>query len=121
MEFQNGAVEDKAGAYAVWLEQLPLREDVVEAREAHAQLVRMLEAGDPNVLGANRERLPHVVRVFAATMPTATRSEKLRLCTEETAGKMRAVIAKMQATVPQEELARAFAGIGEEVQRALAS
>ena len=121
LEFQNGAVEDKAGAYAVWLEQLPLREDVVEAREAHAQLVRMLEAGDPNVLGANRERLPHVVRVFAATMPTATRSEKLRLCTEETAGKMRAVFAQMQATVPQEELARAFAGIGEEVQRALAS
>jgi len=121
LEFQNGAVEDKAGAYAVWLEQLPLREDVVEAREAHAQLVRMLEAGDPNVLGANRERLPHVVRVFAATMPTATRSEKLRLCTEETAGKMRAVIAQMQATVPQEELARAFAGLGEEVQRALAS
>ena len=31
------------------------------------------------------------------------------------------MIAQMQATVPQEELARAFAGIGEEVQRALAS
>jgi hypothetical protein len=119
LEFQNGAVADPAGAYAVWLEQLPLTEDVVEAREAHAQLVRMLEAGDPNVLGGNRERLPHVVRVFATTMPTATRSEKLRLCTEETAGKMRAVLARMQATVPQEELARAFAGIGAEEQAAL--
>ena len=59
-----------------WLSCLPLREDTVEARVVHAQLVRMLEAGDPHLLGANNEHLGKVVKVFAVAAPTAAQAQE---------------------------------------------
>jgi hypothetical protein len=41
----------------------------VEARLVHDQLVRLLEANDPHLLGANQEHLARVVYVFAEVGP----------------------------------------------------
>ena len=56
----------------------------VEARVVHQQLVRMLEKNDPHLLGASHEHLGKALCVFATAMPTASLSDKLSLCTEET-------------------------------------
>ena len=101
-----------------WLSCLPLREDTVEARVVHAQLVRMLEAGDPHLLGANNEHLSKVVKVFAVAMPTASLSEKLQLCTVETRDKMRGILSQMQSAMG-DALGAAFASLAPEEQAAL--
>ena len=80
----------------------------MEARAVHEQLARMLEKGDPHLLGPNREHLGRVVKVFAVAMPTATLSEKLQLCTKETAAKMKAILMQMQGSVPPEQLQAAW-------------
>ena len=117
-ESQRGAIPGAQDVVPRWLGCLPLREDTVEARVVHAQLVRMLEAGDPHLLGANNEHLGQVVKVFAVAAPTAGLSEKLQLCTPETAGKMRAVLRQMQSSMG-DALGAAFASLAPDEQAAL--
>jgi len=117
-ESQRGAIPNAAAVVPQWLSCLPLREDTVEARVVHAQLVRMLEAGDPHLLGANNEHLGKVVKVFAVAAPTAGLSEKLQLCTPETAGKMRDILRQMQGAMG-DALGAAFASLAPEEQAAL--
>ena len=117
-ESQRGAIPGAQDVVPRWLGCLPLREDTVEARVVHAQLVRMLEAGDPHLLGANNEHLGQVVKVFAVAAPTAGLSEKLQLCTPETAGKMRAVLRQMQSSMG-DTLGAAFASLAPDEQAAL--
>jgi hypothetical protein len=95
------------------------RYEEVEARLVHDQLVRLLEGGDPHLLGTNQEHLGRVVQVFAAAMPTAKLSEKLQLCTEECALKMKAILMQMQTSVPTDTLAKAWSVLGAEQQAAL--
>lgn len=118
-EFQRDAIPSPEAVVPQWLGCLPLTEDKVEARLVHEQLVRLLERGDRHLLGANQEHLGKVVRVFAAAMPTAKLSEKLQLCTEECAGKMKAILMQMQASVPADVLANAWGVLGAEQQAAL--
>jgi hypothetical protein len=117
-EFQRDAIPDAATVVSRWLACLPLREDVVEARAVHEQLVRMLQANDPHLLGPNCENLAKIVQTFAVAAPTAGSSEKLRLCTPETAGKMKAVLTEMQRGMG-EALGVAFASLAAEDQEAL--
>ena len=67
----------------------------------------------------DQEHLGQVVKVFAAAMPTAKLSEKLQLCTEECAGKMKAILMQMQSSVPADVLAKAWGVLGAEQQAAL--
>ena len=115
-EFQRGAIPGPENVVPQWLSCLPLREDKVEARAVHEQLARMLEKGDPHLLGPNREHLGRVVKVFAVAMPTATLSEKLQLCTKETAAKMKAILMQMQGSVPPEQLQAAWGVLSQEEQ-----
>jgi hypothetical protein len=117
-ESQRSAIPGAEQVVPQWLSCLPLREDTVEARVVHAQLVRMLEAGDPHLLGANNEHLPKVVKVFAVAMPTAALSEKLQLCTVETREKMKSILAQMQSAMG-DALGAAFASLAPEEQAAL--
>lgn len=118
-EFQRNAIPTPEAVVPQWLGCLPLTEDKVEARLVHEQLVRLLERGDPHLLGANQEHLGKVVQVFAAAMPTAKLSEKLQLCTEECAGKMKGILMQMQSTVSADALAKAWGVLGSEQQAAL--
>ena len=117
-ESQRSAIPQADQVVPQWLSCLPLREDTVEARVVHAQLVRMLEAGDPHLLGANNEHLSKVVKVFAVAMPTASLSEKLQLCTVETRDKMRGILSQMQSAMG-DALGAAFASLAPEEQAAL--
>lgn len=47
----------------VWLAALPLVEDPSEAKEMHAQLVNMVEAGDMRALGEGNKNLAKIVQV----------------------------------------------------------
>jgi hypothetical protein len=118
-EFQRACIPGPESVVPQWLSMLPLTEDKVEARAVHTQLVRMLEANDPHLLGPNSEHLGSVVKVFAAALPTAGLSEKLQLCTVECAGKMKALLMQMQGSVPPETLTRAWSAITPEQQQAL--
>ena len=118
-EFQRAALPSPEAVVPQWLSCLPLTEDKVEARLVHDQLVRLLEKGDPHLLGPAQEHLGAVVKVFATAMPTAKLSEKLQLCTEECAGKMKAILLQMQASMPPEKLAAAWGGLDGEKQAAL--
>jgi len=117
-EFQRNAIPGAEQVVPQWLSCLPLTEDCVEARVVHAQLVRMLEGGDPHLMGQNNEHLGKVVKVFAVAMPTANLSEKLQLCTPETCSKMKALLAQMQSGMA-EQLGNAFAQLAPEEQAAL--
>ena len=118
-EFQRACIPGPESVVPQWLSMLPLTEDKVEARAVHTQLVRMLEANDPHLLGPNSEHLGSVVKVFATALPTAGLSEKLQLCTVECAGKMKALLIQMQGSVPPETLTRAWSAITPEQQQAL--
>ena len=118
-EFQRACIPGPESVVPQWLSMLQLTEDKVEARAVHTQLVRMLEANDPHLLGPNSEHLGSVVKVFATALPTAGLSEKLQLCTVECAGKMKALLMQMQGSVPPETLTRAWSAITPEQQQAL--
>lgn len=117
-ESQRSAIPGAERVVPQWLSCLPLTEDTVEARVVHEQLVRMLTAGDPHLLGANNEHLAKVVKVFATAMPTANLSEKLQLCTVETCAKMKVLLGQMQ-TGMAEQLGAAFAQLAPEEQAGL--
>ena len=53
-EFQRNAIPTPEAVVPQWLGCLPLTEDKVEARLVHDQLVRLLEKGDPHLLGPNQ-------------------------------------------------------------------
>ena len=57
--------------------------------------------------------------MFAVAMPTATLSEKLQLCTKETAAKMKAILMQMQGSVPPEQLQAAWGVLSQEEQAEL--
>ena len=118
-EFQRNVIPGPESVVPQWLQCLPLTEDKVEARAVHEQLVRMLEKNDPHLLGPNSEHLGSVVKVFATALPTASLSDKLQLCTPETARKMKVILMQMQGSVPPETLSRAWSSITAEQQQAL--
>tara|TARA_B100001540_G_C15271343_1_gene401624 strand:- start:24 stop:545 length:522 start_codon:yes stop_codon:yes gene_type:complete len=118
-EFQRNVIPGPESVVPQWLQCLPLTEDKVEARAVHEQLVRMLEKNDPHLLGPNSEHLGAVVKVFATALPTAALSEKLQLCTPDTARNMKAILMQMQGSVPPETLSRAWSSITAEQQQAL--
>ena len=85
----------------------------------HQQLVRMLEKNDTHLLGASHEHLGKALNVFATAMLTASLSDKLSLCTEETKARMKNLIAQMQGGLPAETMQKAFAELDAEKQAAL--
>ena len=117
-EFQNGAL-DASVILPSWLANLPLTEDKVEARNVHAQLMRLLESNGGALMGASYEHVPRVVSVLADVLPTSTLSTKLRLVDPEVAAKMKAFLVQMQASLPQDKLAAAWGVLTPEKQAAL--
>ena len=48
------------GLWSLWVNNQPLVEDEMEAKEVHGRLLRMVMDKDPRVLGANNENMPQV-------------------------------------------------------------
>lgn len=88
-EFQRGAGLDTAATLGGWLDYLPVKGDKEEGCIVHEQLVRLVEAQDAALLGAQNERLPKVATVFAQVMNTD-------LATAEVTARMKAVLLSLQ-------------------------
>jgi len=117
-EFQNAALDANV-ILPSWLANLPITEDKVEARNVHAQLMRLLELNGGALMGASFEHLPRVVSVLADVLPTAGYSTKLRLVEPDVASKMKAFLIQMQTSVPQDVLGKAWGVLSAEKQQAL--
>ncbi|XLR14420.1 hypothetical protein S83_042358, partial [Arachis hypogaea] len=48
-----------------WLNCLPIKGDLIEAKVVHDQLCSMVERSDSELLGPNNQYLPKIVSVFA--------------------------------------------------------
>jgi len=117
-EFQRSALDANV-ILPSWLANLPLIEDKVEARNVHAQLMRLLETNNAALLGASQEHLPRVVSVFADILPTAHFSAKLRLVEPDVATKMKNFLRQIQSSLPAEKLSAAWNVLSPEKQMAL--
>ena len=49
----------------IWLTWLPLQRDLIEAREVHASLVDMVDAGMKDLVGENFCNMPAILKAFA--------------------------------------------------------
>ena len=56
---------DAPSIAALWLQNLPLRADEVEAKVAHNQLCDYIESGDKAILGDNYSNLGQLLRIIA--------------------------------------------------------
>ncbi|XP_019253057.1 PREDICTED: importin-5-like isoform X2 [Nicotiana attenuata] len=91
----HGESIDSAQVIPAWLNCLPIKADLVEAKLVHEQLCSMVERSDRELLGPNYQYLPKVVSVFAEVLC----SEK-ELATKETANRMINVLRHLQQTLP---------------------
>ena len=63
-----------ASLWPVWLNYLPLKDDEIEAKIVHAQLVRLVKARNPNLMASNV--LPRVRLFFFARTCTSMRGSQ---------------------------------------------
>lgn len=68
--YSEGSV-DAAKLWAVWLTWLPLRTDVLEARDVHARLIALVDSGNAALLGPDYANLPLILNAFAAILSTS--------------------------------------------------
>ncbi|XP_049389622.1 uncharacterized protein LOC125853905 isoform X1 [Solanum stenotomum] len=63
-QFHRELIES-AQVIPIWLNCLPIKGDLAEAKYVHAQLCSMVERSDEKLLGSNYEHLPKIMSVFA--------------------------------------------------------
>ncbi|PPR99745.1 hypothetical protein GOBAR_AA20915 [Gossypium barbadense] len=73
---------DATQVVPAWLNCLPIKGDLIEAKVVHEQLCSMVERSDNEVLGPNHNFLPKIVSVFAEVLCGKD------LATEQTASRM---------------------------------
>lgn len=90
-------------AWQLVFKNLPLRADLHEAKKINKDLMERVQRGEPNVIGANQERLPKLLGILA------------RVCTDEEQieDDVKEQIEKFLKTVPMETLVQMKAGFSE--------
>ncbi|XLS85163.1 hypothetical protein HN51_035329 [Arachis hypogaea] len=83
-----------------WLNCLPIKGDLIEAKVVHDQLCSMVERSDSELLGPNNQYLPKIVSVFAEVLCAGK-----DLATEQTASRMINLLRQLQQTLPPATLA----------------
>ncbi|KAG9155701.1 hypothetical protein Leryth_003967 [Lithospermum erythrorhizon] len=86
---------DSAQIIPAWLNCLPLKSDLIEAKAVHDQLCSMVERSDSELLGPNNHYLPKIVAVFAEIL-----CDGKDLATEQTASRMINLLRQLQQTLP---------------------
>jgi len=94
LEFHSDVADGKLLG-SVWLPQLPLEADEAEASVAHEQLVRLVEASDPRILGDANSNLASILRVFVAVLARRT-----DLASETTLRRMVTLVQQMRTALP---------------------
>jgi hypothetical protein len=66
LEFHPEFVDPSAGT--VFIQNLPLTEDVEEARVVHPQLIRFVSSNDPRILGQSNSNLPKIMEILVKVL-----------------------------------------------------
>ncbi|KAL4855412.1 Importin-5 [Chlorella vulgaris] len=93
LEFQPAAIDAQAGG--LFVSQLPLKGDTVEARVVHKQLVGFIQRSDPRILGDSNANLPKIVEVFAKVLAKGD-----KLVDADVSPQMATLLKQMQAHLP---------------------
>ncbi|MED6158050.1 Importin-5 [Stylosanthes scabra] len=107
---------DSAQVIPAWLNCLPIKSDLIEAKVVHDQLCSMVERSDSELLGPNNQYLPKIVSVFAEVLCAGK-----DLATEQTAGRMINLLRQLQQTLPPATLASTWSSLQPQQQLALQS
>ncbi|XP_059276797.1 uncharacterized protein LOC132030992 isoform X4 [Lycium ferocissimum] len=91
----HGESFDSAEAIPAWLNCLPIKADLEEAKDVHTQLCSMIERSYGELLGPNYQYLPKVVSVFIEVLCAGE-----VLATEDTAKRMINLLRHFQHTLP---------------------
>ncbi|XP_022000236.1 importin-5 [Helianthus annuus] len=89
-----------------WLNCLPIKGDLIEAKVVHDQLCSMVERSDGELLGLNHQYLPKIVGVFADVL-----SAGKDLASEETATRMINLLRQLQQTLPPSAMASTLSSL----------
>ncbi|GMI97486.1 EMBRYO DEFECTIVE 2734, (karyopherin enabling the transport of the cytoplasmic HYL1 [Hibiscus trionum] len=106
---------DTAQVFPAWLNCLPIKGDLIEAKVVHEQLCSMVERSDNDVLGPNHQHLPKIVAIFAEVLCGKD------LATEQTASRMVNLLRQLQQTLPAATLASTWSSLQPQQQLALQS
>ncbi|OAY80132.1 Importin-5 [Ananas comosus] len=107
---------DAAQVVPAWLNCLPIKGDLIEAKVVHDQLCSMVERSDTELLGPNNQYLPKIVSVFAEVLCTGK-----DLATEQTTSRMINLLRRLQQTLPPSVLASTWSSLEPQQQLALQS
>ena len=95
-EFHEAALGVNAiKIWETWISRLPIKEDEDEGQRTHAQLLRLLQAQHPSLLGPNNANLAKILHILVQVY-------KRNSCTEESS----VGIAKLLAAIPEATLAQ---------------
>ncbi|KAE8678828.1 Detected protein of confused Function [Hibiscus syriacus] len=106
---------DATQVVPAWLNCLPIKGDLFEAKVVHEQLCSMVERSDNEVLGPDHHFLPKIVAVFAEVLCDKD------LATEQTASRMVYLLKQLQQTLPPAALASTWSSLQPQQQLALQS
>ncbi|KAL9458999.1 hypothetical protein AB3S75_007817 [Citrus x aurantiifolia] len=106
---------DAAQVVPAWLNCLPIKGDLIEAKIVHEQLCSMVERSDSDLLGPNHQYLPKIVSVFAEILCGKD------LATEQTLSRMVNLLKQLQQTLPPATLASTWSSLQPQQQLALQS
>ncbi|KAL4539354.1 hypothetical protein Ndes2437B_g02265 [Nannochloris sp. 'desiccata'] len=95
LEFLPDCIDPGMGA--LYVQNLPIEEDEIEAKVVHAQLLRLLRASDPRILGENNAHLPKLVEVIVRVL-----AKGKALIEDEDAAGMVMLLKQMQGALPAE-------------------
>ncbi|KAK9272999.1 hypothetical protein L1049_017806 [Liquidambar formosana] len=107
---------DSAQVVPAWLNCLPIKGDLIEAKVVHDQLCSMVEISDRELLGPNNQYLPKIVAVFAEVLCAGK-----DLATEQTTSRMIHLLKQLQQTLPPSTLASTLSSLQPQQQLALQS
>ncbi|KAI3412406.1 TOG domain-containing protein [Psidium guajava] len=106
---------DSSQVVPAWLNCLPIKGDVIEAKVVHDMLCSMVERSDRELLGPNNQYLPKIITVFAEVLCGKD------LATEQTANRMISLLRQLQQTLPPSALASTWSSLQPQQQLALQS
>ncbi|KAL9994870.1 putative armadillo-like helical, importin beta family [Helianthus debilis subsp. tardiflorus] len=89
-----------------WLNCLPIKGDLIEAKAMLDQLCSMVERSDGELLGLNHQYLPKIVGLFADVL-----SAGKDLASEETATRMINFLRQLQQTLPPSAMASTLSSL----------
>ncbi|KAK4780624.1 hypothetical protein SAY87_016730 [Trapa incisa] len=99
-----------------WLNRLPIKGDLIEAKVVHEMLCSMVERSDRELLGPNNQYLPKIVAVFAEVLCAGK-----DLATEHTTARMVNLLRQLQQTLPPATLASTWSSLQPQLQLVLQS